>query len=454
MFDNTHFYEFLNKHTLWVRWKQGEENGHAAMYIPSGAIIKSSPQESASAKIIQDLLDEYAYLLGISSDHRSVILVDQESPLMLCEKLLSEGRSTVLFAGYFYNPSLEAGDQAEQIATSLRSQGIEVIQSSQTGAMQWLDKSQFCQKVTDIYGSEATPCGISFNFADVNIDVIIQAVKKQFLNGVARVAIKMAGNSGIGNLIIDDDQNLATRLDKFVTHNIETYNTPGVRIEPWIPWESSYSCSFFLRDQEEPFFVALIQQVINLSNAKYLGSRNFLDLDDRDVSAIISLCLPLARLMYDDGIRGFTGMDLIISSPQGIDGEIQLPTGKVLRFIECNPRINGHNQILKALSLIARRDRREPDDFVYWMVQNKQPPNTHGPQEVRSALQSALQGVAAPLTQDAVTQDEVRYLVDTNTGIKPQLTDAVIFFTLRSNKASALLQAAYDRLQSCNLVQS
>lgn len=448
--DTRTLYDTLNTETLWIRAQGTEENGHSALYLPTRAILRTHPANPDAALAARTLMDTFAALYRVNGAPRAVLadpnatLIDQALPF------LEDGTvRNVVFEGYGVNPAMEHRETNEITAAALRARGLTVFLSNADAAGRWMSKTYFSHRAHALLGAEAAPSGISLEEAEAA--TISAAVREIFASGASRAIVKMSGMAGGGNLLLDASDDVEDLVGAFLTKRLGS-SMVWARIEAWMTWSSSYCCSFFLLGDGDPVHLALTQQILAPRNAGFVGSRGFLEIDDQDASAVVSHARVLADAMQADGLRGFTAVDLIVGAPTGRAGELVLPSGQALRFVECNPRINGHNQELKAVSLIAARDGRDLLDYVHLRVGNTMLPGTTA--EARAALAELLTGIAAPLTDAPIGSADVRYVVDTNLGIGPPIHDGILFLTERDAGAPARLLRALEHLRARGLARA
>lgn len=438
--DQASFYDSLNYSTLWVRWNGQLENRFSALANPALAVLRARPLDEVTASDIERMQAEYLRLFNLPPHLRSRMPLPGQSLLETAELVLKDapGIRTVMFSGYSLDPDSEGAEVREQFAATLASRGLDVLLSDRAASVRWISKPAFCAQVEALYGPGSSPPGATL--MNVTTTELVAATQDALRSSKRSVILKRNGSHGSGNLLVNPGDALDVRVAAFLAQPLDPA-APWVRVEHWLPWESSYCCSFFIRGEGEPFFVALTQQIISPSRARLVGSRGGLDLDPKDAETVVDLLRPLIRRMQRDGIRGFTGVDLIVSRTGDWAGGLRLPSGRGVRLVECNPRVNRHNQMLKIVSLIAARDGCTLDEYRYLML-DIFASDGKSLDVQRVGLAAALAGVVAPLGPEPISDGEARYL------LCPAVGDYFnILFVARGTTAAPQLSSLYTYLR-------
>ncbi len=445
------FYELLTRKVLWIRWDGAEENGYSAFYLPSLAILRKWPADVGRGRCVENLLSHAAQLYGVETRALAEMPSEEQQIPAIATRILRRNPeiTTVLFEGYAHAPAQEGADAHGSLEKELFGSGCEILLSDLAAARAWISKAAFYERVASYYGLDAALPGVTLR--DPSIGEVLVVVGK-WLEHAGRVIVKRNGSGGEGNLVIQAGADLlGSRLESFLSAAYEP-TADWVRVESWLDWDSTYCCSFFLRASGEPLHVALAQQVISGDHAAFIGSRDMLDLDERDQEAVIDLTKPLARLMQLDGIRGFSAVDLIVSRIRGWEDGLRLPSGRALRFVECNPRINGHNQILIAVNRLAARGGYRPGDLAYLSVKMRPFVVAGELQEMQNVLDRSLDGMAKPLTDERLRGGSISYLIAPKVQISSIYASDVVFVGLRRWSPLQQMLAAAEALRRAGLV--
>lgn len=336
------FYHRLNHQTLWIRWNGAQEGGFGVVTNPVLAILRNRPVDPRAAAAIERLQDDYIRLYALSLQPRSRMTTASEGLEAAASSILASAPTVdrAVFNGYSFDPDAEGVAAREALASFLAGRGLQILISDRRAAASWLSKPAFCKRAAAIYGAGATPPGLTL--WEPAAAELLSVAERTLKDLGARIVLKRNGCGGVGNLLLSPGDALVERIRTFLLSPLSPAAS-WVRVEHWLEWESSYCCSFFLDSESAPYPVALTQQIISPSHALQIGSRSFLDLDDRDTAAMIDCLRPIMSCMQTDGIRGFTAVDLIVSRPGAWSEGLRLPSGRGLRLVECNPRINRHN---------------------------------------------------------------------------------------------------------------
>ncbi|MEK7665799.1 MAG: hypothetical protein AAB337_02895 [Patescibacteria group bacterium] len=445
-------YDMLNHETIWYRHGGPEEVGHSALYLPTCAVLRERPDD-VHAEIVHSLIKEFTTLYGLNGTALSIMPNGEDHfTLIKTAHATHPARQHLLFEGYGLSSEQEGVAVHRQLARKASEHSFTVTISSGRTVDAWNTKPYFRERVTEAFGEDAVPPGVRLE-APRGPAEIVHTIKQMFKIGVKRVIVKVNGSGGEGNTIVTLGDDIKIVAEK-VIGQISGVKEKWVSVEAWIPWQITGCCSFFLADSHAPIPMTLVQQVLSPITAGFIGSRSILDITYDDQQAIIE---HTARIVDDarvEGVRGFCGADFIISLPGQTKNEFLLPSGLALRYIEATPRVGGHNQELKALSMIAKREGMMIDDFIHLRVCNKPVSNTASRDDVRLAIKTTLRDLAEPFDARPIREGDVRFLLDCNFGEQTQTHYDAIMLVSRRGRAEAKIRAAFEHLESLGMLQT
>jgi hypothetical protein len=443
-------YRLLNTRAIWYCMRGFTEKGSGFAYAPTSAVLGPPSLEKMA---LQQLQREFVELFELGSQPLSV-MPQGEDHLTLVRDLFAKrpGADVLFFEGFSFDSEREGVREQECIGDAIARSGKHVVLPSGQAADQWHDKRRFREEVMTIHGPEAVPYGESFD-APSMLD-LARFVWRAFASGVDRIVFKASGYAGKGNLIVDRRKSTLESIMRRLS-GIRRFRrrqrgsgSDWVSAEHWKPWVLSGISSFFvLGERDPPVHMATVQQILGERRGTYLGSRSFIDLSERDQNAVADLARPVIRLMQSEGLRGFAGMDWIISKPDGSRQEILLPdSGLAFRFVEATARIGAHNRELRTVSLLADREGRATDDLVHLCVRNHPIAGAGDRPGAVAAFRRALEGIAEPLDARSLQPHRAYFLLVCNHLGHTKANDAVMFVGLGGEQTEARIRQAHRLL--------
>lgn len=444
-------YRLLNDETIWYRQGMAKEVGHSVLYLPCCAILRREPDTNVES--VRELIEEFATLYGLKGVSRSVMPTGQDHlEIVEAMRKMHPERRHLLFEGYEISSERENAEEHRKLAHRARQIGYTVTISSGQTVDVWNTKPHFRNRVVEILGHGAVPPGVHLE-SPQDVEVISRAVRGLFKNGAERVVVKTIGSGGRGNTIITCREDIISASEKVLVRLL-TAEEKWLSVETWIPWQTTGCCSFFLVDGCAPIHMTLVEQVLSPTLSGFIGSCSLLSIGLADQEAIIEYAARIVDQALTEGVRGFCGVDFIVSLPGQSTDELLLPSGLALRFVEATPRIGANNQELKALSMIAARERATIDDFAHVRICNEPIPDSISRSDVRAHFMRILYDFAEPLTDRVVSNDKVYFLLDCNFGQDALTPYDAIMLVCRRGHAEPKLRAAYNHLQSLGLLQT
>lgn len=435
-------YKLINGPAFWPR-SFGKEDGHSLIYLPANSTLRLAPDDPELVLAINQKINQTRALLGINGIINRPLLPDDDVDIIVAaEAALARPQIKALITdGYGINSAEERADIFEQIAQIANQNGKLVFDSPPEVADQWISKVFFRDRAIKTHGPGIVPPGISLE--DPTIDEILAAISE--IGG--KVIVKQNGAGGFGNLVIDDPTQAEEQLVEFRTNQLDP-SSDWVSIEKWIDFDSSYCVTSFITDENIIAMEANQQVLIGTS---FSGSISATELDPVDQEAIVDLLNPLFAEMQSQGIRGFSGIDVIISEP-GQEDDVLLPSGLAVKLIECNPRLNGNNQEAIFRSLLTAREGLNIDDLAHLRVRNRAIAEANSPEEIQKIIATALGEVAVPLTTKSLQPGVIYFTLDTNTSPKGSVYDAVIFVTLNDKSARERLLVGLEQMKETGII--
>lgn len=436
----------LTRRTIWIRGRGPEEAGHSLFYLPERGVLRTLPTDPQKRSSVAQMHEASARLFGTDAAQRSILPPTADAPLLpLVEQLLAANPAidAVLFEGFAIAPEGEGAAESVALADALRARGLTVWFTPPEVARRWISKPEFRARTTALLGEASVPPGRTYE--SPTAAELVAYAEEAFADGCPRVILKVSGAGGFGNVLLDPGDPVAEKVAALLAAKKLDPRSDWVSAERWQPWRSTLCCSFFVTE-DSTTHVGLCQQLLSQATAGFHGGRSFTDLAPADAQAIIDACAPLVAAMRADGLRGYTGIDVIVSDPSDAPGELRLPSGLALRFIECNPRMNGHNQELLVLAQLAERDGVAPSELIHLRSRNVPVAGAADYTAVLQHFTTELRGVAAPLNGAPLAPGEVAFVVDTNDGERPSIYDAIMLVARRGAAGERGIDAAYQHL--------
>ncbi len=435
---------------LWSRGPDsGTENGHTWLYRPHATLARRCTVESRPQ--LEAMRNEFLVLYNIG-DMPAIIPSADTSPEQ-CADLLEimferSKASTVIFEGYAMNSADEGRPLDWQLVRKATRMGKRAIYAGGPVCDVWNNKHAFRQRVMAIHGVHAVTPGIQFE--NPSAESVSRWVTEMFGKNETQVVIKVNGCAGMGNLILTRGQpNILEAISHFLRSAPKSLWVIG---EVWRKWEKSCCVSFFAPDDVTlPVHMTVCGQVLTKAGG-FIGGKSFDTISPRDQTALGAIVSPVALAMRNYGMRGFMGFDVILCIPRKGDRNILPDCGLAVVFIETNARLNGHNQEMLALDLLARRDGTKRDALIHMRVCNKAVTDAEDRAASWRFFTDRLRGIAKPLTSQKIVEGEAYFLLDVNHGSTPSPHDAVMF--LGTEEAAPRIMQAFESLNAEGLLRT
>jgi hypothetical protein len=373
------------------------ERGHSFIYAASNAVVRHRPHDSDIYRAAAGFQDEMRACLAPAGP-ASVMPADgsYNTIIAAAKELHARGHyKTMLFEGYLADSAREHAALFEALDAEFSTHGVIVIRPARHVADTWNNKTKFVDYVRDAYGPSATVPGEVLPVAPIEA---IVAKANEYLELSGQAILKIAGMGGFGNLMVTRadaaEGSVAQQLSAFLQRRPEV---DEVRVESWVTWNQTLCCSFFIDENGDPIPLDVCGQILSRATAGFMGSYSHIDLSLDDRQALQDIVKPFMSMVAADGMRGFLGVDMILSEPSGLPDELRLPVSQqAVRLVEANMRINGHNQDRLCVAQIAARHQRDADRIHHLKV-GANPVRARDRSEAIRLVAAALDGVAAPL---------------------------------------------------------
>ena len=214
--------------------------------------------------------------------------------------------------------------------------------------------------------------------------------------------MKLPGGGGMGNVVLTPDATESWRrsIEELWDENRDLPTPVDVVIETWLPWESTYSVSFFLERGGATIVLAVCEQIVEPTSGAWVGSRTDRPLSEADTTALLGHLQPVVDAMAADGYVGVMALDVIVGPGSGWAAHgLALPSGRRLGVIECNPRWNQHNRIGMVVERLARQWGMDPLDLS-WSARDIDPPVGTTLPALLASLEDDRPGIADAPTSD------------------------------------------------------
>lgn len=355
--------------------------------------------------------------------------VDPKTYIMHVEDLRrATGAKYLVFEGYAIDPKEEGVDLVNALAAHFAGK-LEVINPPASVVAHWNDKPTFRRNVVDEFGEKAIPWGTRVENL-VDDQLVAAMLRARQMSPVRRAILKIGGAGGLGNVILEahDDETAAYDRVELLKKTPVWRFAKDALAEAWVPWEETLCCSFFVTNEKLVIPMEMCSQVISAKTAGFMGGTSHIAVNRTEQEEIREVLLSVVRRMALEGMRGFLAMDVIISKEHG---GLPLSSGRCVRLIEANMRVNGHNQERMFVWRVARRDGIAPDSVAHMRLgayaSGKQDMNS-----AHAAFDVALRGKAISFTvastESPIRRGFVYYVVMDNHGGDPSLYDAVLLF--------------------------
>lgn len=434
-------YDLIAENAIWNRGPNtGTENGHTWLYRPSNTITR---RVGPNRNVLELMRDEFLELYGITNAPAS-IMPEQDSTAEACVGMVNDlfaampAATTFISEGYAMDSAKEGKDFDYRLVRESVRLGKDTIYAGGMVCDMWNNKAHFRSQTIAIHGQNAVPIGTSFDTPSV-------ATAKAWLTdvfdaGYEKAVLKITGAAGMGNLIV----NRNAIDDDAVANVISRANGSWMIGEGWRPWKKSFCVSFFAPDDASlPVHMTVCGQMLTKGGG-FIGGKSFDTVSTRDQEALAAIVRPVAIQMRNDGMRGFMGFDVILCTPRADDRNILPDCGLAVVFIETNARLNGHNQEMLALDLVARRDGINRENLIHMRVRNRPVEGTANRAASWRFFTDRLQGIAKPLTSHKLVEGEANFLLDVNCGSTPSPHDAIMF--LGTEESAPRIMAAFEKL--------
>lgn len=434
-------YDLIAGNAVWNRGPNtGTENGHTWLYRPFGTIAR---RVGPNRNVLEQMRDEFLELYGVTNAPAS-IMPEQDSTAEACIGMVDDlfasmpAATTFISEGYAMDSAKEGKDFDYRLVRESIRLGKKTICAGGTVCDKWNNKATFREQTIAIHGQNSVPMGTAFE--QPNVSTARAWLASVFDEGYDKAVLKITGAAGMGNLIVNRNE----IDDAAIADIIARADGSWVIGEAWRPWVKSFCVSFFAPDDVSlPVHMTVCGQMLTKGGG-FIGGKSFDTVSKRDQEALAAIVRPIAITMRDDGMRGFMGFDVILCIPRKEDRNILPDCGLSVVFIETNARLNGHNQEMLALDLVARRDGINRENLVHMRVRNTPVKGAEDRAASWRFFTERLHGIAKPLTGRKLVEGEVNFLLDVNCGATPSPHDAIMF--LGKEESAPQIMTAFERL--------
>jgi hypothetical protein len=444
-------YRRLLTDTLLVRSQTPTgERGHSFLFAAANAVVRDRADDEdiyESARAFGDEIRANLALGGVPS-----IIPENgrnETVLALVRQMWQTGRfKSMLFEGYVANSAREHAPFFELLDQEFSAQGAIVLRANGAVTDRWNDKTRFTDYMKELHGPEAIPPGVTVPVTP--LAGIVAATRDQLALG-GRAILKVAGMGGSGNLIVSSDEGEARIEERIAAFVSEQSHAQAVRVEAWQPWRASVCCSFFVTETSDAIPMEMCSQVLSQATAGFLGSSSQTPLTLTDRLALQEMILPFVRQAAADGMRGFLGIDVILSDASGRPHERLLPdSGLAVRFVETNMRVNSHNQDRLFIAQFAACHGVDFDRMDHLKVGARV--DAPSRQEALPLIGSALSGVSVPFGPQFEPGRLYYLVIECHGAARASRNDCVLFFG--EGISAETFATATARLQQQGLLKS
>ena len=299
----------------------------------------------------------------------------------------------LLHEGYMVDPAAEGAAEIEKLRVDLGDRFWAVSPELWNA---WGTKGPFRRRCRDLLGDLSVPPGVEFTA--VEADDILGHLTSVDSRPAGRSVVKLPGGGGMGNLVLtsDEPEIWPRRVDVLWEAHRHLPRPVDVVVETWLPWETTYSVSFLLTPSGASTLLAVCEQMVDLSECGWVGSRTDGPLSEADTAAMLACLQPVVDAMTADGYVGVVALDVIVGPGDGWRSHgLALPSGQRICVIECNPRFNQHNRTGMVVERLARRwdmDSRT----LSWSLRNVARPDGTALRDLLTSLEDDRDGYAAP----------------------------------------------------------
>jgi hypothetical protein len=322
---------------------------------------------------------------------------DGPGELLAASWFSSVGSAVRLHEGYMVDPAAEASAEIEKLRIDL---GDRFWATAPEIWSAWGTKGRFRRRCRGLLGERSTPPGRELTAE--HVDEVVDALTGFEGLPAGRTIVKLPGSGGMGNVVLDADarETWPDRIDELWAENRHVPKPADVVIEAWLPWEQSFSASFLLEPGGATTLMAVCEQIVEPTRGSWVGSRTDRPLSDADTTAMLALLQRVIDAMAADGFVGVAALDVIVGRGDGWAGDgLDLPSGRRLCVIECNPRWNQHNRIGLVVERLARRwglNSRE----LSWSLKNIDLPVGTTLPDLLASLEDDRPGIGEAPTRD------------------------------------------------------
>lgn len=354
-------YRRLLAETLLVRSQTPTgERGHSFVYAATNAVVRDRVDDEDIYREACAFRDQMRACLGLPGP-ASIVPVNGSAAVVrsAVRTMWETGRyKTILFEGYVADSAREHAALFETIDAEFSAKGAIVLRANGAVADRWNDKSRFTAFMRSVHGVEATPPGVTVPVSP--LDSVVELTRRQ-LSASGRAILKVAGMGGLGNLIVSSDQ--AGTIEQAIAAFLsQRPHATDVLVESWQPWRRTLGCSFFITETGASVPLEVCAQTVSKASGGFLGGTSVTHLSLGDRLALQAQAAPFVERVAADGMRGFLGVDVILSDAGDRPGELRLPDcGLATRFVEANMRVNAQNQDRLFVAQLAARHGRDQD---------------------------------------------------------------------------------------------
>jgi hypothetical protein len=422
-------YMCLREKTIWCSsdLETPSEKGVSFTYMPAALLEQAVPEDKRSSLIaIREQMLDVLCLRHLPP----ATFYDSNQSVFLQLRSLIDAHSDpkyLLHEGYSLNSKEEGALQNLEAFGNISNLGIEVWHSEPIIADHWNSKPYFTEKVSDILGSDSVSPGITLNTHDLK--EVVKTTEEFFADHISKVILKLNNSGGRGNLIVSNDDNFSLYIKEFIASKKDK-DSEWIRIEHVVPWLFSFCISFFIKDDsQKPVLMGFCEQILNSEKFEFAGCTSILPISSEDVLAIVDNLRPIVHQMQQDGVRGFVGIDVIVSETDANWQGLLLPSGLAMKVIEANARLNGHNVIITFISHVAAKHEVSLSQMVFLNLRNLPVSGTKSRADVEQAIIAFLDGYAVQYSGEELNANTLYFILVCNFGdTAPNTSDSIILF--------------------------
>lgn len=420
-------YRHLLEKTVWVRSPIALER-MSAFFLPLDTILRQKHTDSRIATGVEQMLQYVSECFPSYKERLATVPdnVDVDLYRQIIQQFVSKFEvNTLLFEGYAIDPKSEGEEFISDLSS--RFPDLMVISPPASVVKKWNDKPFFRKQVATLLGKNALPPGKVISCSEESISCATRRMMTQ--SNVGQVILKIPGAGGSGNVIISRTDDLLVMAEKVVSVDklFGRNMTTECLVEAWVPWEETICFSFFVTSSGDVISMEACAQMISKKTAGFMGGTSLLGVTVEEKEEIFKILSVVVRQMATEGMLGFLAIDVIVCD-QSVGG-VQLSSGRFIKLIETNMRVNGHNLECMLKQRIAWRDGIDPDTIAHMRL-GAHAVGATNMVDARRMFASALSGIAREFSCAPLVAGNLYYIVLDNHGggIPVSIYDSIMFF--------------------------